>query len=85
MRNDDPRIRELFTHVRQAASILEEPLLRPLPAPDPRPTIETKVRLDPPVPTMPQNSHTRSKRSTSSSAPAGQQFIRRSEKEDCEP
>jgi hypothetical protein len=51
MRNDDPRIRELFNHVREAVSILEELLRRPVPAPEPPPKFETKVLPDPPAPT----------------------------------
>jgi excisionase family DNA binding protein len=54
MPNDDPRIGELFNHVRQAVSILEELLLRALPAPEPPPKPETKILPDPPAPTMPQ-------------------------------
>jgi excisionase family DNA binding protein len=50
MRNDDPRIRELFNHVRQAVSILEEILLRPLPTTGQPQTIEAKPLLrDPPA------------------------------------
>jgi hypothetical protein len=41
MRNDDLRIRELFNHVRQAVSILEDLLLHPSPVPEQLPKIET--------------------------------------------
>jgi excisionase family DNA binding protein len=55
MRDDDPKVRELFNHVRQAVNILEEILLRPLPEPGQSRRSEDRPPLrDPPAQTKPQ-------------------------------
>jgi excisionase family DNA binding protein len=55
MRNTDPRVRELFSHVRQAVNILEDLLLRSLPTAEQPQRVETKsTPRDLPAPAMPQ-------------------------------
>ena len=55
MRNTDPRVHDLFNHVRQAVNILEDLLLRPLPTAEQPQRVETRsTSRDPSAPAMPQ-------------------------------